>query len=381
MNRIGPSLLFLAVLIGGSTAAQTTIEGSFMHGGINRTYSFYVPANYLPGEPVPLVIGLHGLSSSGADFAEHRELRPIADTANFIVAHPDGSTLFGIRFWNYANILGSTVDDVGFIEALIDTIAAQYTINAQRVYCVCMLNGSFMAYKMACASDRFAVVGGVTGSMAVSMLGNCAPPTPTPVIHIHGTEDDTNPYEGTSTMVGIEELITYWVDHNDCGPTPQVFPVPDTDPTDGAMAERHLYTGGINGSTVEHFKVIGGGHSWPNSPMPGSTEITCMDFDASVEIWRFFSQYEQGVSTSITEVETQHVAVWPNPTHGPVHLQSENAPIIGVQVLDMQGRVVLERKGSNVTFVDLGQLHKGVYMLVFSGEGYSGMQRVVVAGE
>jgi polyhydroxybutyrate depolymerase len=374
-------MLLLALLTSGKIHGQATIEGSFMHGGINRTYSFYVPASYVPGEPLPLVIGLHGLSSSGADFAQYRDFRPIADTANFIVAHPDGSTLFGQRFWNYANILGSTVDDVGFLEALIDTIAGQYVINAQRVYCVGMSNGSFMAYKMACASDRFAAVGGVTGSMGVSMLGNCTPPTPTPVIHIHGTEDDTNPYAGTSTMVGIEALMTYWVDHNSCDPTPQIFPVPDNDPNDGATAERHLYTGGINGSTVEHFKVIGGGHSWPNSPMPGSSEITCMDFDASVEIWRFFSQYGLGLSTSAAEVVKQHVAVWPNPTNGPLHLQSGGFPITGIQVLDMQGRVVMESGGSFIQFVDLGHLHPGPYVVKISGAGFAALKRVVLAGE
>ncbi len=381
MYRISPPLPFLALLFCGSTAAQTTVEGSFVHDGINRTYSFYVPESYLPGEPMPLVIGLHGLGSSGADLAQYRDFRPIADTANFIVVHPDGSTLLGIRFWNYANILGSTVDDVGFLEALIDTIAAQYAVNVQRVYCVGMSNGSFMAYKMACASDRFAAVGGVTGSMAVSMLGTCGPPTPTPVIHVHGTEDDTNPYTGTSTMLGVEELITYWVTHNACGPTPQIFPVPDNDPTDDAVAERQLYSGGINGSTVEHFKVIGGGHSWPNSPTPGSPEITCMDFDASVEIWRFFSQYELGGSTFVPDVVSQDLAVWPNPTRGPLHLQGGRAPITGVQVLDMQGRLVLERKRSNIALVDLGHLHPGTYVLRVYGEGHTSVQRVVVAAE
>lgn len=167
--------------------AQVTVNGSFVHGGITRTYSFYVPASYDPGETVPLVLGLHGLGSSGADFAQYRDFRPIADTANFIMAHPDGSTLFGQRFWNYGNVLGSTVDDVGFLEALIDTISAQYAVDPQRVYCIGMSNGSFMSYCLACQSDRFAAIGAVTGSMSVGMYDSCSPGHPTPTIHIHGT--------------------------------------------------------------------------------------------------------------------------------------------------------------------------------------------------
>jgi len=77
------SVLFL--LSFGCARAQTTINGAFEHGGIDRTYSFYVPASYTPGNAVPMVIGLHGLSSSGSNFAQHRDFRPIADTANFIM--------------------------------------------------------------------------------------------------------------------------------------------------------------------------------------------------------------------------------------------------------------------------------------------------------
>ena len=126
-------IIALLIFLFGSLDAQTTVSGSFIHGGITRTYSFYVPASYTPGSPVPMVIGLHGLSSSGADFAQNRDFRPIADTANFIMVHPDGSAMLGVRFWNYGNILGSTVDDVGFLEALIDTISASYSINPQRI--------------------------------------------------------------------------------------------------------------------------------------------------------------------------------------------------------------------------------------------------------
>ncbi|WP_430402746.1 alpha/beta hydrolase family esterase [Fluviicola sp.] len=245
-----------------SLHAQTTISGSFVHGGITRTYSFYVPASYTPGVPVPMVIGLHGLSSSGADFAANRDFRPIADTANFIMVHPDGSTMFGVKFWNYETILGSTVDDVGFLEALIDTISANYSINAQRIYCTGMSNGSFMAYLLACQSNRFAAIGTVTGSMSVDMYDACNPQHPIPVLHIHGTDDSTNPYAGTSTMKGIDDTNLFWVNENNCNPVPVVTAIPDINTTDNATATKYVYSLGMNGHTVELFKVTGGGHSW-----------------------------------------------------------------------------------------------------------------------
>lgn len=341
-----------------------------MHGGINRTYSFYVPASYTPGNPVPMVIGLHGTSSSGSDFAQYRDFRPIADTANFIVVNPDGSTILGIRFWNYGNILGSTVDDVGFLEALIDTISAQYTVNQQRIYCAGMSNGSFMSYYMACQSDRFAAIAGVTGSMSVNMYNACTPQQQLPVIHVHGTGDSTNPYTGTSSMKAIEDVIQFWVNQNNCNTTPTVFSISDTDPSDNATAERLLYYGGTNGRTVELFKITGGGHSWPGSPMPGSSEVTCMDVDASKEIWRFFSQYEKGGVVSVEQKESVKMIVWPNPASQRIDIRSDQV-ITGVVVTDLQGRIVDRLTGNNIHHIDVTGLREGNYIIHISGEDHA----------
>jgi len=358
--------------------AQTTINGSFMHGGKNRTYSFYVPASYNPANEAPMVIGLHGLSSSGADFAQYRDFRPIADTANFIMVHPDGSTMLGVRFWNYGNILGSTVDDVGFLEALIDTIAAQYNINSKRIYCVGMSNGSFMSYLMACESNRFAAVAGVTGSMSTDMYNSCNPMRPTPTMHIHGTDDNTNPYEGTSSMVGIEQMSRFWVNQNGCDTTPSVNPVPNTNTSDGAMAIRYVYSGGVDNHTVELFKVVGGEHTWPGSPMPGSSDVTCMDFDACREIWRFFSQYEKsemGLNENYTDVELN---VWPNPTSNIAYIESKKYIVTHVTIFDIRGREVERIAKENIQYIDLTQLKNGIYLAKISGTGFDVSKKLII---
>lgn len=364
MPRLFFVLLFFAA---GFARAQTTVNGSFVHDGITRTYSFYVPASYTPGNPVPLVIGLHGLSSSGADFAQYRDFRPIADTANFIMVHPDGSTLFGVRFWNYGNVLGSDVDDVGFLEALIDTIAATHSINPQQVYCTGMSNGSFMAYALACQSNRFAALGAVTGSMSVDMYESCTPSRPIPVLHIHGTSDNTNPYTGTSGMQAVEDVVRFWVNQNGCDTVPDIIPMANTNTGDGCTAERYLYSGGTDGHTVELFKVTGGGHSWPGSPMPGSSENTCMDFDARHEIWRFFSQYE---NTEINSVNNPNSAfkfsVSPNPTSSVLSIQSTQTLNGKVYVLkDVSGKIMTSGKiaGTHPFTVDVSGLKNGVYFL------------------
>jgi len=360
--------------------AQTTINGSFVYGGITRTYSFYVPALYTSSNPVPLVIGLHGTGSSGTQFAQYRNFRPIADTANFIMVHPDGSTMLGQKFWNFGNVLGSTVDDVGFFDALIDTISAHYSINQNRIYSVGMSNGGFMTYYLACQTNRFAAIGSVTGSMGTTMYNNCNPQRPTPSIHIHGTSDPTNPYAGNSTSKSISAVTRFWVNQNGCDTVPVVTSVPNTNTADGATAERHLYSNGINGNTVEHFKVIGGEHTWPNSPMPGSTDVTCMDFDARIEIWRFFSQYQLNTIANINyKLNNQALLnLWPNPSHGTVYFKTKNIKITNVSIINMQGQIIDAYYDENIQCIDLRHLKQGTYLTKISGNNFTTYKKLIL---
>lgn len=355
----------------GPLTAQTTVSGSFEHDGITRSYSFYIPASYRPGTPAPMVIGLHGTGSSGENFATHRDFRPIADTAGFIFVYPDGSRLLGLRYWNFGNVFGSTVDDIGFIDALIDTIAAKYSLDTNRLYCTGMSNGAFMAYTLACQSSRLAAIAAVTGSMSVHTYDHCSPDPPIPVMHIHGTEDAINPYEGNSGMIAIDDVTAFWVALNQCEPTPLITAIPDADPGDGATAEHYLYRHGIHGHSVELFKVIGGGHAWPGSPVPGSTETTCMDFDACREIWRFFRQHKKHIPSRTTQIpDASQVQIFPNPARNILHLSADKLVITGASITDMQGRTVLKLQNDNITSLDLSPLPPGFYTIRLDGEGF-----------
>ncbi|MBK7589608.1 MAG: hypothetical protein IPI22_15410 [Bacteroidetes bacterium] len=66
--------------------AQTTIVDSFVHGGLMRTYRLYIPAIYNANNAVPVVLNLHGYTSNGLQQELYADFRPIADTANFIIA-------------------------------------------------------------------------------------------------------------------------------------------------------------------------------------------------------------------------------------------------------------------------------------------------------
>src|SRR5690606_17264346 len=103
--------------------SQTTIDHTLQHGGLTREYRLYIPASYDGTESVPLLFNLHGYTSNNVQQEVYADFRPIADTANFIIVHPNGTLdLGGNRYWNAFNIPGG-VDDVGFLSTLIDEIS------------------------------------------------------------------------------------------------------------------------------------------------------------------------------------------------------------------------------------------------------------------
>ncbi len=372
--------------LAGTLFAQSTVSGTIQSGGLTREYQLYIPAVYNGNTAVPVVFNLHGYTSNNLAQAFYGDFRPIADTANFLVVHPNG-TLDGQgnRFWN--TFLGnSNVDDVGFISNLLDTLQANYNIDANRVYSTGMSNGGFMSYSLACElNDRITAIASVTGTMIQSKLNACNPERPVPVMQIHGTADNTVPYNGSAinTFVGIPALVNAWVDFNQCNPTPIITQVPNTNMADGCTAERQLFTGGDQGSTVELYKINGGGHTWPGASF--NIGVTNQDFSASQEIWRFFSQYRlnQLSETNTPESLDANWSAFPNPAQDYLMLQSKDMrPVQRIQVFDALGRLkqtISSSSGGQIR-IETATWAVGVYTVVIEQEGSLGRLKVVKTG-
>ena len=319
--------------------AQTTVIDSFMFDGVYRNYRLYVPAVYNSNTAVPLVLNLHGYTSNATEQQFYSYFDPIADTANFLLVMPNGTRdNQNQTFWNAFGGIGP--NDVGFLSALIDTLDATYNINLNRVYSTGMSNGGFMSYKLACElSNRIAAIASVTGTMASTLPNNCSPAHPMPVMEIHGTADATVPYNGTQGMTPIPAVLNYWVNFNNCNPVADSSDVPDISNTDGCTAKHYVWNGGDNGATVEHFKVIGGGHTWPGALF--NIGVTSQDFNASQEIWRFFNQYTlNGLTTLGEETTKPQFSIYPNPSAGDFNLVFADNGKKTVTLINAVGQVV-----------------------------------------
>lgn len=362
--------LFVLLCLVLQSTAQQTINASVMVDGSPRTYILYIPANYSSTTPAPLVFNFHGYTSSAGTVKNRAAFESIADTAGFIVAHPQGSDLNGAAHWNVGGWTGaSTANDIGFVSAMIDSISANYNVSAKRIYSTGFSNGGFFSYELACRlSDKIAAIASVSGSMTDKITNNCNAKHPTPLLQIHGTSDAVIAYGG-SILAGskpIDDVINYWVAHNNCNTTPTTSAIPNTNTVDGSTVELIAYAGGDKGAAVELLKVTGGAHEWPGNA--GN-----MDINASLEIWNFFSRYTlDGAVVSVADIQDMAVGIGisPNPTTNLVKLSfySSNSGQAELVITDLQGRIVSQKElsykvGNNVFQLDVSSLVGGMYIL------------------
>lgn len=257
--------------------------------GREREYLLYVPSSYDSMRATPLVISLHGAGLWGAAQQKISQWNRVADREGFLVVYPSGARDSGLRVWHVGED-STLTPDVRFIAALIDTLAAHYTIDRSRVYADGLSNGGGMAVELACAlPDRVAAVGMVGAALTLPPHW-CPERRPVPAIWFHGTADRAAPYRGGKSWVAptepfpsIPAFVAKWAQRNRCGETP-------VDSAVAADITRSEYTQCANDATVALYTIRGGGHTWPGGGTLSEAWVgpTNREIDASSLIWAFF---------------------------------------------------------------------------------------------
>jgi polyhydroxybutyrate depolymerase len=210
------SLPSAAPVVAGAAAGSPTAE---------RPYGLKVPAGADGQSPLPLVVLLHGYTSNGAGHAAYFGLDAEADKAGFLLAYPDGTRdRLGNRFWNATDAccdwFRTGVDDVAYLDAVLDEIAAKHPVDPARVFLVGHSNGAFMAHRYACdRSTRVAAIVTLAG-MQWKDQAKCGASSPVSVLHVHGRNDMTVNYNGGGTPSGVYpgavETVADWAAKNGC---------------------------------------------------------------------------------------------------------------------------------------------------------------------
>ena len=278
----------------------------FSYQGIHRSYVIHVPESYNASNPIPLVIALHGGGGLASRMEDFLKLDEIADRENFIVLYPQGYK----RQWNDGRNAASIpaqqlgIDDVGFINALIDHFCSIYTIDSTRIYVTGVSNGGFMTSRLGCElGGKIAAIAPMISTFPKELKGECHPERAIPVILINGTDDPLVPYQGGFVKVGnktrgevlsTRETLEFWIKNNHCSDKPVIEHYDDSDTTDGCQAEMSSFYGPSYRSDVILICIEGGGHTIPGGTQYLPKKIigrVCNDFIAEELIWKFFKEH------------------------------------------------------------------------------------------
>ncbi len=362
MMRLASFLLLLPFCVPGIAQADTITVG-----GLQRSYTLRLPSIYDGITPLPLVICMHGGFGSGTQVENQSQLTLKAEQEGFVVVYPDGlGGALNIRTWNAGGCCGyamnNSIDDVGFIDALLDTLITSHSIDTVRIYATGMSNGGFMSYRLACElSERIAAIAPVSASMNIDV---CQPNRPVPVISIHSYQDTSVPYsggmgDGVSNHYNSpqDSVLTAFAVHADC------TVLRDTLQHDAAMTVVRWHECDCQ-QEILHYITQDGGHSWHGGTGTGIGDPPSTTISANDLMWDFFQQHTLDcLTTNISAMEqaATPLVLHPNPAQDLITIGG--GPITQLMVVDVSGRVVKQSaavQGTNVT-VNVAGLAPGTY--------------------
>jgi len=276
-----------------------------------RRYKLFVPNAY-HGQPLPLIVMLHGCTQTPDDFAMGTRMNTLAEErACFVVypAQPQSANMSKCWNWFQARHQRRDEGEPAIIAGLVRELLLTYSIDEERVYVGGLSAGGAMAVILGRAyPELFAAIGihsglpyaaahdlpsafaamhqsGIAGSSTAHREDSQAVQSGIPCIVFHGDRDATvHPSNGdkvVSQSAGAAEFSasdsSSAVTEETCaGVTPG-----------GHSYTRRIFKDGNGKVTVEYWLVHGAAHAWFGGDPRGS-HTDPKGPDASKEMIRFF---------------------------------------------------------------------------------------------
>lgn len=258
----------------GVTAEQTVaVDPQVELGYSTRTYLLHVPTDYQPQLPLPLVLMFHGRGSNAAEAEGYTGFSQLAERERFLVVYPQGlQNPSGETFWDSFDPPTAGVDEVAFVNHMLDDLEQKLCIDTNRIYATGFSNGGNMTGMLACRmAGRIAAFAPVAGNFFDFRQG-CHPGRPVALLNSHGTADDVVPY---TLRPDVLDWLHQWAELDGCTTGPITF-------SEVSNVTAMQWTSCQDDVAIFHYRVEGEKHTWPK---------TLGNFPADETIWRFFLEY------------------------------------------------------------------------------------------
>lgn len=284
------------------------INGTISHQNMVRKYSLHIPDSYDGTEEFPLVVFLHGGGGNAESAQNFTNFNSVSEQNEFLMLYPQAGFELDANSFVWADGRGLApdnlgIDDVGFINSLVDSLEIEYNVNPNKIYLCGFSNGSFLTQKIAFEmNSQFTAMGTLGGTMSQEFFDSGNPNRVIPMMYVFGTDDPLVPYNGgfvsgnqnLEPVVSAEDAVAFWVSNNQCQTTLAPVELPNINTNDNSTVTVFEYTNGnCQNSKVKFYRINNGGHTWPGVNIQNqSLGQTNLDIQASEELWEFFDQFE-----------------------------------------------------------------------------------------
>jgi poly(hydroxyalkanoate) depolymerase family esterase len=289
------------------------LSSCFEHGDGTHYFKLYVPSGN-NGQPLPMIVMLHGAQQDPDDFAAGTEMNAAPEAQGYIVVYPEQSEGANpLRCWNWFRPADQMREsgETAMVAALTREVMAICNVDDARVYVAGMSAGGAMAVNLAVTHPDLYAAAAIHSGVAFGVadeplsalcamndgmgkvrlpetLSDEARPRTVPLIVFHGDSDDTVHPRNSDQIVAMSRLLL-----GDPGDTqsPALTHVENAENAENGHAyTRHVFHDHEGVPIGEQWLVHGLGHAWSGGH-PGGTHTDVRGPHATREVVRFFGQF------------------------------------------------------------------------------------------
>lgn len=194
----------------GCGTVARTVQTNVMMNGIRREFLLTIPRGASNRTPAPLIVAFHGRTNDNAMVRSYYGLDRQFDDA--YIAYPAALKKPNGSFsWSDPNDKASSIRDLAFFDAIVETLADKYCINMDQIYTVGHSLGAWMANTVACMRGDVVRASATVGGDSV--FATCTGPTAGFIAH--------NPKDMLASFAATEKARDKRIETNGCMKTSQ----------------------------------------------------------------------------------------------------------------------------------------------------------------